>query len=347
MSFLPIFTKMVELFIIILIGYISGKLGVLGRETKSQLTKIILYVAIPCTVLASVMNSTSIPSGPQMARLLGVAFSSYIVLFILAKLAGLILPVKGARKGAVEFGIMFCNVGFIGYPVTQAIFGKECLLYTTMFNLPFNILCYSIGAAMIRSQAMAAAGNTGANAQEKAECLPNRVSRGKDSTDANTQEKSAILGLSLAELKKLLLTPAMISSVLALIMALLHLQGPAVLGETLDIVGSMTTPGALLVIGITLSELPVKEMFSNVQAYLFTIVAVIITPLVMYFLYRPFTTGDPLLFGETVIITAMPVATAGTMLSVTYHGDEKFMAQITFLSTLASVVTIPLMAMLL
>jgi hypothetical protein len=93
--------------------------------------------------------------------------------------------------------------------------------------------------------------------------------------------------------------------------------------------------------------MPIAEMFNNGKAYLVTFISVIVTPVVMYLIFAPFTASDPLLLGETVIISAMPVATAGTMLCVEYGGDEKFMAQITFLSTLVSVVSIPVIAMFL
>ena len=220
---------------------------------------------------------------------------------------------RGIQKGAVEFGIMFSNVGFIGFPVTQAIFGTEALLYTTMFNMPFNLLCYSLGVSMLN---------------------------GKNLTETNKER-------NWKHTMKLIFTPAMVSSLVAVFMALAKFQGPAMIGDTLEMVGNITTPGALLVIGSSLSEIPVKSMFNNVRAYVFTVMSVIVTPLVMYCVYKPFTTSDPMLLGVCVIISAMPVATAGTMLCVEYGGDEKFMAQITFLTTLASVVTIPLMALIL
>ena len=88
-------------------------------------------------------------------------------------------------------------------------------------------------------------------------------------------------------------------------------------------------------------------MSSNAKAYLFTIVSLIITPLVTFAIYRPFTQDDPMLLGVAVIISAMPVATAGTMLCVEYEGDEKLMAQVTFLTTVLSVITIPMLAVIL
>ena len=315
MDFLPVFAKMVELFLIVIISYVAARFGVMNRTVKASLSKIILNISLPCTILASVASAKDFPTGPQLAKLLAVSFSSYLVLNLLAKITGVILGFKGKQRGAAEFGIMFCNVGFIGYPVTQAIFGNDTLLYTTMFNLPFNLLCYSLGVSMITG------GSEKKNNEEK----------------ANYLEK----------LKSILLTPAMIASIVALIMALAQVKPPVLLGDTFTIVGGITTPGALLVIGAALAEMPVKDMFSNAKAYIYTLISVIITPLIIFAIYRPFTADDPLLLGVAVIISAMPVATAGTMLCVEYGGDEKLMAQVTFLTTVISVITIPLLAVLL
>lgn len=71
-----------------------------------------------------------------------------------------------------------------------------------------------------------------------------------------------------------------------------------------------------------------------------------VVPLVVFLIYRLFV-HDPLLLGVCVIITAMPVATNGTMLCLQYDRDEKVMAQGTFITTVLSVFTIPLFAILL
>ena len=315
MDFLPVFTKMVELFLIVIISYVAARFGVINRTVKASLSKIILNISLPCTVLASVATAKEFPSGGQLAKLLIVSFSSYLVLYILAKITGVIMGFKGKQRGVAEFGIMFCNVGFIGYPVTQAIFGNDTLLYTTMFNLPFNILCYSVGVYMIKA--------------------------GSDK-DADGEKPDYF-----KKMKSLLFTPAMISSLIALFMALIKVKPPVFLGDTFSIVGGMTTPGALIVIGAALAEMPAKDMFTNVKAYIYTFISIIVTPILIFAIYRPFTMDDPLLLGVAVIISAMPVATAGTMLCVEYDGDEKLMAQITFLTTVISVFTIPLLAVLL
>ena len=319
MDFLPVFLKMMELFLIILIGYIAAKCGVMNKSAKQYLSKIVLYISMPCTILSAVLNAKELPGTKEMINLLLVSFSSYFVLYVLAKISSLLLRTRGKEKGVVEFAIMFSNVGFIGFPVTYAIFGSESMIYTTVFNIPFNLLCYSLGVRMI-------------------------MAGSEHSDNVSGENKKGLDGKSVI---KLLATPAMIASILAIILAMSGLKGPEIFGDLTETLGGITTPGALLIIGCALSEMPVKQMFLNVKAYAVTAISVLITPLVMYGLYRGLITSNDLLLGETVIISAMPVATAGTMLCVEKDGDEKFMAQVTFLSTLATVITIPLLATML
>ncbi len=48
--------------------------------------------------------------------------------------------------------VAFANVGFIGYPVTQAIFGDRAVFYTCVFNLPFNfILFFAVDTNIIKT----------------------------------------------------------------------------------------------------------------------------------------------------------------------------------------------------
>ena len=314
MDFFYVFGKMVELFAIIIIGYITCKCGVFGKEARVHVTKLVLYVAIPGLTLASVLTQDSLPGRAEIFGLLLVAFSSYLVLFAGAFLIPKLLRVKREEVGIYQFMVAFANVGFIGYPVTQAIFGDRAIFYTCVFNLPFNFFAFSIGVIFIQRSAAAMSGQAGAKVG------------------------SAISG-------KTFLTPCMICSVLAIILALGGWRGPAALGETCQMVGNITTPAALMVIGSSLAEMPVKEMFSNGKVYLFSLFRLLILPIIVYYIYGSFVT-DPLLLGVCVIIAAMPVATNGTMLCLQYNADEKLMAQGTFITTLASLVTIPLLAML-
>lgn len=313
MDFLPVFMKMIELSLIILIGYITTKLGVMNSTLKASLSKIILYISLPCTILASIMTTDTFPSNKEILISLAVAFISYVIFFILAKFTTFVLRLKGSQKSAAEFGIIFSNVGYIGYPVTQAIFGPDCLFVTCLFNMPFNLVCYSFGVYLLN--------------------------QGSSSENGEKMDKKKLM--------KLIINPSLVASIVCIIMAFTGLEAPTVIGETCAAVGGITTPGALLIIGAALGQMNIKQMFNNIYAYAVTFSSIIITPIVIMLAFKLALANYPLILGEAVIISAMPVATAGTMLCVEHGGDETFMAQITFLTTVISLFTIPLIATIL
>lgn len=323
MNFISVLNKMIELFLIIIVGFAACKAGVFDKDSRARVSKLVLNVTLPCTILASVMMQDNLPNRGQILMLMFVAMSSYLVFFAAALIVPWLLRVKDSQIDIYRFMLVFGNVGFIGYPVTQAIFGDAAIFYTSVFNLPFNLLVYSVGIAFIKASSR----------KKKLEIFKDRDDTVKESNVSN--------GISL----KTFLTPCMIAAVIAIIMALCNYKGPLLIGETCDIIGAVTTPAALMVIGSSLADMPVKEMFSNARIYIFAIIKLIIVPLITYLIFGLFV-KENLLLGVCVIIAAMPVATNGTMLCLEYDGDEKLMAQGTFITTVASVIIIPVLALL-
>ncbi len=144
---------------------------------------------------------------------------------------------------------------------------------------------------------------------------------------------------------KRLISPALVSAILAVILALLQIPSPPVLGEACSLLGQITTPAALLIIGSSLAEIPFSKMFRRPGVYIVTLLRLGALPVLVWLLFKGWLT-DPLLLGISVVLAGMPVATNGTMLCMEYGGDAESMTEVTFLTTVCSVFTIPLLAML-
>ena len=143
-----------------------------------------------------------------------------------------------------------------------------------------------------------------------------------------------------------LLSPMMVCSFLSLIFYLLKARAPIILTDTLDTLGSVTTPCAMLIVGCALSTIPVREVFTNWRLYFVSLFKLILIPITGYFLLRPIVTNVTVL-GVIVAILGMPIATNFTMLSAQYDRDQKLAAAAVFVTTLLSVVSIPLLMQLL
>lgn len=144
-----------------------------------------------------------------------------------------------------------------------------------------------------------------------------------------------------------LLSPCIVTSVIALMVALFHINMPTLLGECLNFTGSLTTPLSLLLVGSLLSDLPFGRAFTSPRLWALAAFRLLILPIMLWLFLKWTGIGTPLVANIAVILMAMPTALNGSMLAMEYGGDTECMAQSIFLATLMSIITIPVLAALL
>src|SRR5690554_4451087 len=120
---------------------------------------------------------------------------------------------------------------------------------------------------------------------------------------------------------------------------------PAAVYTTLDMVGSMTTPLAMLIVGSLLANLKLKEVFAEPSIYYATLLRLIILPLLTMGIMRLLGSGG-LVLQVMVTIMAMPAATTTVILAEKYGGNPEYASRIVFISTIISMITIPVMILL-
>ncbi len=305
-EFLSILGQMATLFFVIAIGYIVKKAKVMDEVMDKKLSSLILNTALPAMILGSVLTADELPGPIDILITMGLACASFAVMTALALLVTKLLGIHDGHKGVFRFMLTFGNVGFIGFPVLTAIFGSSALIYGSIFNLPFNFLVFTMGVWFI-------AQDSGRGAKVK-------------------------MGL------KTFLTPANIACLVAIVLTLANVHSVPVLGDAAETLGSFTTPGALLIIGSSLANLPVKGLIGGPRLWIASLVRLVVAPVVVWALFRMLPI-DATLIDIMVVLCAMPVATNGTMLCYQYGGDSRTMAQGTFVTTVLSIVTIPILVM--
>ncbi len=305
-EFLSILGQMATLFFVIAIGYIVKKAKVMDEVMDKKLSSLILNTALPAMIIGSVLTADELPGPIDILITMGLACASFAVMTALALLVTKLLGIHDGHKGVFRFMLTFGNVGFIGFPVLTAIFGSSALIYGSIFNLPFNFLVFTMGVWFI-------AQDSGRGAKVK-------------------------MGL------KTFLTPANIACLVAIVLTLANVHSVPVLGDAAETLGSFTTPGALLIIGSSLANLPVKGLIGGPRLWIASLVRLVVAPVVVWALFRMLPI-DATLIDIMVVLCAMPVATNGTMLCYQYGGDSRTMAQGTFVTTVLSIVTIPILVM--
>ena len=110
--------------------------------------------------------------------------------------------------------------------------------------------------------------------------------------------------------------------------------------------GNITVPAALLIIGSSMSQLSLRTMLGNQTVYATTLLRLAILPIGIHFLMKLMGFA-PLVVNINTLVIAMPVATYGTILCLKYEKDTTVITAVTFVTTLISMITIPLLVTLL
>ncbi len=142
---------------------------------------------------------------------------------------------------------------------------------------------------------------------------------------------------------KQLVSPGVLAATTALIIALGHIPVPSLVGESFALVGGVTIPLSLLVLGSKLAHVPVGRMFGSLRLWAVAALRLFVLPAVLVCILR-WMGIEQLLLSVAVVQMAMPVALNGTMFSLQFHGDSDTMAQVTFFTTVLSILTIPIAA---
>ena len=300
-----IILQMIQLFLVIALGYGLLKIKILDVEFNKRLTSLLLSVTTPALIVSSVLSTTLEKDISKIAFVFIVGVIIFIVLPILGFIIVKIIKVPTHQQGLYIFMTMFSNIGFMGFPVMKSIFGNEAVFLTAIFNMLFNLLVFTVGIVFM-------------NYKKKKKIKMNA---------------------------RQLLSPGVISSLIALLIYLTEIQVPDVIASTITMVGDITTPIAMMLIGSTLATIPLKEVFNEIRVYPFTILKQIIIPIIAYPVLS-FFIQDPLILGVSLIMIAMPVGNIAVLFATEYQKDVALAAKTVFMTTLLSIITIPVIVAL-
>ncbi len=146
---------------------------------------------------------------------------------------------------------------------------------------------------------------------------------------------------NLKTLKEVMLNPGIIATFLGLAVFIFSIKLPLPIYKTFDLVGSITTPIAMLVVGAMLADIKIMDVFCDISLYYGTAVRLIVMPLIVLVVMKWLGVKDMFL-GISVLITAMPAPANAAIMAEMYGGDASFASKCIFLSTVLSAITIPL-----
>ena len=318
MDYAPLFSQMAILMLIIAAGFALGKFGFIDTHTKKQVTRVLLYVTSPCLVIDSFLDNVDKADSLGLFSMVPLAFlaaaAMFAALFALSFSLNALIRAPKDRRPLYTMMTMFGNIGFMGFPVitavSAALWGKGTesvgLFYGAIFVSVFNILIYTLGVFLM------------------------------------TRGRAGSAGID----PKSLLSPGVLSCAAGLALFLLKVRLPQVIAGALDSIGGLTGTLAMLLVGVTLSEMSAREVPRDVRTIVYVLIRQTAVPLAVWIVMKLLLRGG----GETerlrvitLVMAGMPVASLVGLFATEYGGDEALAGRGVFVSTVLSVLTIPLL----
>ncbi len=274
-----IISNILPIFFVIAMGFAANRKGILPNETNT----ILMFAG-------------------------SAAF--FLLFYILAWVFIVKIMKIPAEEDAGVYMIMFTTVnnGFIGFPVTYAIFGDEILFYMVIFQIMLIVYVYSAGVIQV---------NYGSP----------RVS-------------------DLRGMAKALVNTCTMATLLSVVLLFFGVQLPDILFRTVDLVGSATTPVSMLVVGMQLGNSNFRSVLGNKRLVIMSLVKMITVPALTFFLvnWLPIAASlkIALVFGAT-----FPVSVSVVTISSMEGKNSVLAAEGVALTTLMAMITLPVMALLL
>ena len=139
----------------------------------------------------------------------------------------------------------------------------------------------------------------------------------------------------------------LIATFAAILLFLTRLPVPGLIADTVTTLGAATVPMSMLIIGISLSRVPIRSALGDWRAYVVSLTRLLVCPVACWLAMGLFLPRGGTILGVYTVTAACPCAAMITILSIRYGADDSFASKINFLSTILSALTLPLVTYLL
>lgn len=323
-------------------GYLLIKTKMLPQKAITYLSVLLLYVSQPFLSIRSFLEVSYTPQlAVNLAIVFGVSLAGQAVIFGVMWLvlrrrfddpqqtaelirdgfiggdsytaepalkAAVARSVSGRANRAMVLASAFGNVGFFGVPVLQFLFpdAHDAIAYSAVFIVTLNLMSWTVGSYLL------------------------------------TGDKKHV------SLKRALINPQTVTLVISLPLFFAGVSAgdlPDTINTVIGYLADMTAPLCMIILGMRFALAPVVQLFTDFRVYVASFIKTLVFPLLIYVVLMPFQMEE-MLRVSLVLLSGMPAATINLNLAELYGADQKTAANSILMSTVLSIVTIPLLMLL-
>lgn len=289
--------------ILLVIGVIAAKTGVLPEDSLGVLSRLLVKIIMPCYIF-TIVSATSVTPGDiaASAGFVGGALIQYLLLFAVGVATARLFKLKETTSNIHIACATFGNMGLLGLPLFQAsVTSKYGIVCISVFILIEQFLVWTVGVYFC---------------------------------SAHIKQKSFFGNLKGA------VNPVSIAMLLGLVFSLMGWRLPSLLSETVSGLGSTNKYLTFVYLGAMISCINIKSMFSKATLYVYILLKMLVLPLIVYVAAKQFLNPEAAFI--LMILTGLPSAVSPSLVSRNTGSDYEYATECLFLSTAISIGTIPL-----
>lgn len=290
--------------IMIAIGFFSYKKELLTEAGVKSMSAILLNVVTPCMLINAYQQEFNTELAVKFLTAAGAAVLLHLIMIVIV-----LLVFKRQENPMIKkvntFLSIYSNCGFMGLPLLNAALGDEGVFLGSAYLAVFSLMYWTQGVYVFSG------------------------------------DKRDMIS------KKAVLNPGVLGVLVGLIFFFGRIKLPGLIGTTVSGIAALNTPVAMFVIGSFLAKTKVKSALKNPNVWLVTVLRLLVLPLIslgVLFVLTKTGIADPLAAMAVLLQVSAPCATVGSLFAVKFGYDPTYASEVIAISTLLSMITIPLMA---
>jgi hypothetical protein len=295
-----ILNTIIPIFAVVALGGWARRMRYIPTEFLAPANRLVYHLAIPAMIFRAISKGTF--SARFDIRVILITLITVLVMFVAAWCVGRLLRFRGGSLATFVQNAIHGNLGYIGLAVAFYYLGEQGLVRASIIAGFLIILQNFLAVCILQVHSQ---------------------------TSSLQQNLWNVLW-------KIAVNPIIISAVAGILFSAFQWPVPVIIGRSLDILGDLALPTALLIIGATLSfDLMRSEFFAVIWS---GVLKLIVLPLVGWSIFR-FIGIDAALYLPGLILLASPTATVTYVMAREMQGDTDFAVAAISFSTLLSAVT--------
>lgn len=302
---IPVIYQLITMVILMVIGVVLHKKNFLSLANAKGLSIVLTRVAVPCNMVVLLQRDYSPEIFKGFLVTCAATYGMCCIGALMFFIVGKAMKMKGGELGLFSGGGVYSNVIFMGQPLIMAMYGAEGLIFCVAVMFTCNVFLFTICSVLFAM---------GSNIKKSA----------------------------LRMLKEAFINLICLSAIVGVFCFVNSIRLPQPIFDVLQYSANTTVCLSMIYIGSLLAAANIKEIFRDKIVYVFSFFTLIVMPILAKLICGTFMDGIAL--SVLVVLMGTPAAAALPSFADMYGNDEKRASEYTFVSTILSVVTLPLVA---